>query len=141
MVCTTLCTENLRYCLSNFSEFSSVERVCNDNNALWDYSTFISIVHSAKWKNTTVICIVLNTFILQLTSKTNTKPTLIIYKTNSNEHQWYFVTKIVLTHCEKKLFYWSRKLLKFEAEGQEFAKFLRSLEQFIQAVKGQNNFW
>jgi hypothetical protein len=31
------------------------------------------------------------------------------------------------------------KLLKFEAEGQEFAKFLRSLEQFI--VKGQNNFW
>ena len=33
------------------------------------------------------------------------------------------------------------KLLKFEAEGQEFAKCLRSLEQFIQAVKGQNNFW
>ena len=31
------------------------------------------------------------------------------------------------------------KLLKFEAEGQEFANFLRSLEQFIQAVKGQNN--
>ena len=31
--------------------------------------------------------------------------------------------------------------LKFKAEGQEFAKFLRSLEQFIQAVKGQNNFW
>jgi hypothetical protein len=33
------------------------------------------------------------------------------------------------------------KLLKFEAEGREFAKFLRSLEQFIQAVKGQNNLW
>ena len=33
------------------------------------------------------------------------------------------------------------KKLKFEAEGQEFAKFLRSLEQFIQTVKGQNNFW
>ena len=33
------------------------------------------------------------------------------------------------------------KLLKFEAEGREFAKFLRSLEQFIQTVKGQNNFW
>ena len=30
------------------------------------------------------------------------------------------------------------KLLKFEAEGQEFAKILRSLHQFIQAVKGQN---
>ena len=32
------------------------------------------------------------------------------------------------------------KLLKFEAESQEFAKILRSLEQSIQAVKGQNNF-
>ena len=30
------------------------------------------------------------------------------------------------------------KLLKFEAE--EFAKFLRSQEQFIQTEKGQNNF-
>ena len=33
------------------------------------------------------------------------------------------------------------KLLKFEAEGREFSKFLRSLEQFIQTMKGQNNFW
>ena len=32
------------------------------------------------------------------------------------------------------------KLLKFEAEGQEFAKVLRSLEQFIQTVKGQKSF-
>ena len=47
--------------------------------------------------------------------------------------KWYFVTKIVLV-IEKKL-------LKFEAEGQEFAKLLRSLKQFIQTVKGQINFW
>ena len=33
------------------------------------------------------------------------------------------------------------KVLKFKAEGREFANFLRSLEQFIQTVKGQNNFW
>ena len=33
----------------------------------------------------------------------------------------------------------SEKLLKYEAEGQEFAKFWRSLEQFIHTVKGQNN--
>ena len=33
------------------------------------------------------------------------------------------------------------KILKFEAEGREFANILRSLEQFIQTVKGQNNFW
>ena len=31
--------------------------------------------------------------------------------------------------------------LQFEAEGREFAKFLRSLQQFIQTVKGQNNSW
>ena len=33
------------------------------------------------------------------------------------------------------------KISKFEAEGREFPNFLRSLEQFIQTVKGQNNFW
>ena len=32
------------------------------------------------------------------------------------------------------------KLLKFEAEGREFAKILRSLEQFVQTVESQNNF-
>ena len=35
----------------------------------------------------------------------------------------------------------SEKLSKLEAEGREFAKFLRSIEQFIQTVTGQNNFW
>jgi hypothetical protein len=35
----------------------------------------------------------------------------------------------------------TEKLLKFEDEGQDFAKFLRSIERFIQAGKGQNNFW
>ena len=35
----------------------------------------------------------------------------------------------------------SEKLLKFEAEGREFEKKnVRSLEQLIQTVKGQNNF-
>ena len=31
--------------------------------------------------------------------------------------------------------------MKFQAEGREFAKILSSLEQFIQTVKGQNNFY
>ena len=31
--------------------------------------------------------------------------------------------------------------LKFDAEGREFANILRSLEQFIQIVKGQTDFW
>ena len=34
-----------------------------------------------------------------------------------------------------------KKLLKLEAEGQESAKFLRSLEHIIQTVNSQNNFW
>ena len=33
------------------------------------------------------------------------------------------------------------KLLKFEAAGREFANFGDDYEQFIQTVKGQNNFW
>jgi len=44
----------------------------------------------------------------------------------------YFVTKIVLTNCEKKKCSSDREqLLRFEAEGQEFVKKLRSLEHFI----------
>ena len=41
---------------------------------------------------------------------------------------WYFVTKIVLTLCEKNCSSDREKLLKFKAECGEFAKFLRSLE-------------
>ena len=43
--------------------------------------------------------------------------------------------------AEKKCFSEWEKPLKFEAEGQDFAKKLRSLNQFIQTVKGQYNFW
>ena len=31
--------------------------------------------------------------------------------------------------------------MKFKAEGREFIRILRSLQQFVQTVKGQNNFW
>jgi len=55
--------------------------------------------------------------------------------------KWYFVTKIVLNTVTKKCSSDREKILRFKAEGQEFAKFLRSLEHFIQTVKGQNNFW
>ena len=54
---------------------------------------------------------------------------------------WYFVTKVVLTYCEKNCSSDREKLLKFEAESWVFSKILRSLEQFIQTVKGQNKFW
>ena len=39
----------------------------------------------------------------------------------------------------KKCYSDREKLLKLEAEGREFAKFVRSLEQFIQTGKVQNN--
>ena len=51
-------------------------------------------------------------------------------KKNSHVKKWYFVTKNVLSYCEKNCSSKREKLLKFEAEGQEFSKFLRSLEQF-----------
>ena len=34
-----------------------------------------------------------------------------------------------------------KNVCKFKTEGKEFAKKMRSQEQFIQTVKGQNNFW
>ena len=78
-----------------------------------------------------------------------TKATRQIFKWNTLTGFWhmnvyldfyfekqYFFNKIVLTYCEMI----EKKRLKFEAEGGEFAKFLRSQEQFIQTVRGQNNF-
>ena len=44
--------------------------------------------------------------------------------------------KLFWPTVRKKCSSYREKLLKFEAEGQEFPKFLRSLEQFIQTVKG-----
>ena len=61
--------------------------------------------------------------------------------TQHSIYKWYFVTKIVLTYCEKKISCDRENLLKFKAEGQEYAKVMRSLEQFIQTVKDQKKLW
>ena len=45
---------------------------------------------------------------------------------NNVNDKWYFVTKIVLTYCEKIFSSYCEKLLKFEAEGQEFSKIVAS---------------
>ena len=37
--------------------------------------------------------------------------------------EWYFVTKIVLTCCEKNCYSDGEKLLKFEGEVENFQKF------------------
>ena len=49
--------------------------------------------------------------------------------------------KLFLPTVRKKCSSDRKTLFKFEAEGREFAKILRSLEQFVRTVKGQNNFW
>ena len=56
---------------------------------------------------------------------------MVFYYQNRSDLLW---EKIVLVIEEKPL--------KFETEGREFAKNLRSLlEHFIQTVKVQDNFW
>ena len=82
---------------------------------------------------------------------------------NISSHSMYRIDKLTKDYCGSSVFlvkdpgillpklFWPtvrknfssdrEKLLKFEAEGREFGKFLRSQEHFIQTVKGQNNFW
>ena len=57
--------------------------------------------------------------------------TMKYFSKKNNLWTHYFVSKIVLTYCEKNCSSDREKLLKFEAEGQEFEKNLRSLEQFV----------
>ena len=54
---------------------------------------------------------------------------------------WRVIIFNIMNFCYQNCSSDLEKLLKFEAEGREFAKFLTSLEQFIQTVKGENNFW
>ena len=63
--------------------------------------------------------------------KLNTFVTSIHGFSDYIQEKWYFVTKIILTYCEKICSSDQEKLLKFEVEGRESAKVLRSLELFI----------
>ena len=86
------------------------ERISGAKNEIYNHTPYGGYVESIKQKRVVSLC-----------------------------QKWYFVTKIVLTFCEKKNCSSDReKLLKFEAEGQEFANILRSLEQFVQTVKGRS---
>ena len=57
------------------------------------------------------------------------------------ENNGILLPKLFLPSVRKNCSCDRENVLKFEAEGREFAKFLRSLEQFVQTVKGHNNFW
>ena len=52
-----------------------------------------------------------------------------------------FLPKLLWPTLKKKCFSDGKKLLKFEAEDQEFAKYLRSLEKMIQTLTGKNHSW
>ena len=60
---------------------------------------------------------------------------------DSTEAKCSTLCKLGKDKCSEYCTNGQEKCLKFKAGGREFAKFLRSLEQFIQTVKGQNNFW
>ena len=98
---------------------------------------------------------ILLTWRQELWSEKRLLPQLFNTQSPSDRHIfWYFLAhsyfesknngillpKLFWPTVRKKCSSDREKLLKFEAEGREFAKFLRSLEQFIQTVKGQNNF-
>ena len=64
------------------------------------------------------------------------------FQHSQNEvHTGILLPKLFWPTVRKKCSTDWEKLLEFEAEGQEFEKIWRSLEQFIGAVKGQNHFW
>ena len=52
---------------------------------------------------------------------------------------WYFVSKIVLTYCEKKCLAFKRENSRLKVNN--FRNFRDHIEQFDQIVKGQNNFY
>ena len=52
----------------------------------------------------------------------------------------YFVTKIVLTTVRKNCSSDQEKVLKFKAEGREFAKKLRTLEQCLNSERSKQFF-
>ena len=64
-----------------------------------------------------------------------------IQKPTGKVRNGILLPKIFWTTVRKNCSSDREKLLKFEAEGWEFAEILRSLEQFIQTVKGQINVW
>ena len=62
-------------------------------------------------------------------------------KENTMEDSGILLLKLFWPTVRKNCSSDREKILKFEAEGGEFEKNWRSLEQFFQTVKGQNNFW
>ena len=56
----------------------------------------------------------------------------VLTKDMSNEKWFFLLPKLFRLTVRKNCSSDREKLLKFQAEGREFAKILRSLEQFVQ---------
>ena len=80
----------------------------------------------------TMVCILMASFQEQFSS--NEEKSSFVPYLNILGQEMVFCYK----NCSDLLW---EKLLKFETDGREFAKFGGSLEQFIETVKGQYNFW
>ena len=65
---------------------------------------------------------------------------IVIATQKTEQKNGILFPKLFCPTVRTKIFFDQEKLLKVKAEGRLFAKILRSLEQFIQTVKGQNNF-
>ena len=102
---------------------SKIWVIMNCDSPFWNYSFFLSIYISCiKWNSRT---------------KTEDKTKLTLksnYKNGILWPDWFWPN--VRKNCSSD----QEKLFKFEAEGREVAKHLRSLEQFIQPVKGKKKF-
>ena len=66
---------------------------------------------------------------------------ICMYRVHSIQNNGILLPKLFWPTMRKSCSSDQEWVLKFEAEGRKFEKVLRSLEQFIQTVKGQNNFW
>ena len=119
-------------CFWNYLTFNSVWK----KNLLMKIQTFRNLLSTQHASN---LCF--SSQACQLTMgkiyKNKKDPHLTLAeKNNIKRREKCFVTKIVLTYCEKKnVLVIEKKLLKFEAKGREFSNFLTWLEQFIQTVK------
>ena len=92
--------------------------------------------HKRCAPSSTICCDPTFSYSIPCSSSSPTSPPLTFSSSNVSNHG-ILLPKLFLPTVRKNCSSDGEIFLKFEAEGREF---LRSLEQFIQTVKGQNNF-
>ena len=116
----------------------------NSTTKKWLLSHSSPVQHRNSWRNSTIIFI-MSMKIKMMMRSVATDILFSILFIFISELMGEFINGILLPklfwptvrkNCTR---YWE-KLLIFEADGWEFSKCLRSLEQFIQTVKCRNNF-